>query len=815
MSIKKSLQSSMIMVASLAIIIFAVLAIILTYNNYNKITQESIKATAKNYQEGFEAQLNTQIIEAEAIATDNDIISLLLKEYNDASVDLLSDTVSGDTIHAKLQQFSSSFGNHVIYSVYDMNGILVYSSDETLVGTFSHYVEDMSKTLTNTQVNPTIPLNGLENRIHIMTPVSVKDKYVVGVIIASVDTEYFGSFISEDSDTYLFDNANNSLMGIEFTNTSIKREAIEKLVQYNNDSDELYGTLSTGHLFSKESYGYSIMPDYQWIYLVKQNDSIYQSLLHSIPIIIISVIIILLIIVIIFSSSLAKKYSTPILDLKGKMLQASQGDLTVHCDIDSKDEFGELATHFNDMMTIISNNYDELNETKEQLEKNQHELQLNYEQIEKLAYTDTLTGLSNRLAFMSHAYNVFHSTSKFCKHAILFLDLDNFKNVNDTLGHDYGDLLLKQVALKLGEFMSNDDFLARTGGDEFLVLRNKADSTIELEKFASELISIAEHPFDLNGEVAHISMSVGVAIFPENGLTANELVKNADIAMYSAKNSGKNAYCFFDSSMEDEINYKNEIEEVLRTAIEKNEVYLMYQPQCDMKTGRITGCEALMRLQNNYLGQVSPAKFIPIAEETGIIHELGSWALKTACTFNKQLLDAGLGPLTMSVNASMEQLNDPHFISIVKNALEVTGLDAKYLEIEVTESMLMENFKRNVSLIQDLRNMGIRIALDDFGTGYSSFNYLTKIPIDTLKMDKSFIDNIGTDSKDCYVAETIIQLAHKLHISVVAEGVETTKQQQILNENSCDILQGYLFSKPLMDSNYHELVEEVNSVSTN
>lgn len=810
---KKSLQSSMIMVVGLAILIFAVLTVILTYNNYNKITEESIKATAKNYQEGFEAQLNTQIIEAEAIATDNDILSLLLKKYNDSSVDLLSDTASADTIHAKLEQYASSFGNHVIYSVYDMNGMLVYSSDESLIGTFSHYVEDMSKTLTETQVNPTIELNGLSNGIHIMVPVSVKDKYVVGVIIASVKAEYFGTFISEDTDTYLLDNANNSLMGIDLSNDSIQKAAEECLAQYKGKPDELYGTISTGYFFSKNVYGYSIMPEYHWIYLVEQDDSIYQSLLHAIPGIIIAVIIILLIIVIISSSSLAKKYSTPILDLKEKMLQASQGDLAVHCDFNSKDEFGELATHFNDMMTIISNNYEELSKAKEQLEKNQQELQLNYAQIEELAYTDALTGLSNRLAFMSHAYNVFHSTNKFTKHAILFLDLDNFKNVNDTLGHDYGDLLLKQVALKLSDFMSGDDFLARTGGDEFLVLKNKVDSAQELESFASNLISIAEHPFDLNGETAYISLSVGVAVFPEDGLTANELVKNADIAMYSAKNAGKNAFRFFDSSMEDALNYKNEIEEALRTSIEKKEVYLMYQPQCDMQTGRITGCEALMRLSNSYLGQVSPAEFIPIAEESGIIHELGSWALKTACSFNKQLLDAGLGPLTMSVNASMEQLKDPDFADIVMNTLNETGLEAKYLEIEVTESMLMQDFERNVSLIQNLRNKGIRIALDDFGTGYSSFNYLTKIPIDTLKMDKSFVDNIGTDSKDCYVAETIIQLAHKLHISVVAEGVETTKQQQILKDNDCDILQGYLFSKPLMDSDYQELVDGVNSAA--
>ena len=280
--------------------------------------------------------------------------------------------------------------------------------------------------------------------------------------------------------------------------------------------------------------------------------------------------------------------------------------------------------------------------------------------------------------------------------------------------------------------------------------------------------------------------------------------------MYSAKTSGKNAFRFFQSSMEDEVHRKNTIEEGLHGAIERKDVYLMYQPKFSMKTGHIIGCEALMRLNNSYLGNVSPAEFIPIAEETGMIHELGTWALQTACALNKQLIDRGLGPITMSVNASIEQLRAPGFLDTVKDVLFETGLAPEYLELEVTESILMQDYAKNIAVINQLRNMGIRIALDDFGTGYSSFNYLTRMPIDTLKMDKSFIDNISTNSKDCYVAETIIQLAHKLHVEVVAEGVETTDQLSILKANNCDIIQGYIFSRPLMTRNYSELVENIN-----
>lgn len=806
MSIKKSLQSSLVVSASVPIVIFAILSVLIAFHNYLNVSKDAIMATAVNYQEGFEAQLNTQIVEVEAIASNSEISNLLSQKFYNPEVDLRADITSCTEMHAFFEQTSNSFGNHVIYSVFDTEGYVIYSSDDALIGDYSHYIEDMAVTLTATQVNSTITLNGVSNAIHIMTPVAFKKQPCIGVLVASVDADYFGSFISSETNTYLLDHASNSLLGIEFQKDQVKKEAVTCLRQY-EDSAELCGTIFIQKGLSFEFYGYSIMPEYHWIYLVQQDTVMLQSQVGFLPVLMAAVIIVFLFITILTSSRLAKKYCNPIFLLKEKMLQASQGDLTVLCEIESHDEFGELSAHFNNMMQIISNNYIELNETKEQLEKSQEELTENYTQIEKLAYTDTLTGLANRVSFMTQAHDIFHKSGSFDHRAIFFIDLDNFKNVNDTLGHDYGDLLLQQIADKLNSYMSKDDILARTGGDEFLVLRNQWHSTDELDRFAADLITIVNHPFDLDGEVVHVSMSVGVAVFPQNGLTVNELIKNADIAMYSAKSAGKSGYCFFNSSMEDDVNHKNDIEDVLRNAIQNREVYLVYQPQCDIKTGRITGCEALMRIRNGYLGQLSPLEFIPIAEETGIIHELGAWALEHACGFNKQLQDAGYEPVTMSVNVSIVQFRDPEFIPRLKAILEKTKLSPEYLEIEVTESILMQSLEHNIMILQELRDMGIRIALDDFGTGYSSFNYLTQMPITTLKMDKSFIDNISTNSKDCYIAETIISLAHKLGISVVAEGVETSDQLQILKENSCDILQGYLFSRPVPDEHYRSLLE--------
>lgn len=811
MSIKKSLQSSMVLAAGIPIIIFAILTILISIQNSRTIAKEAIRATAENYQNGFEAQLNTQIIEIEGLANDNDIQNALLQKYNDPEFDLTKDVASSSLICEALKQTSNSFASHVIYSVFDTEGVLIYSSSPELIGSYSHYVEDMSATLEQTQVNSTVTLNNMSNAIHIMTPIMIQDNRCDGVMVASIAPEYFGRFISSETNTYLLDNASNGLLNVAFPDETIRRKAVYQLIHYDGNPENRSGTVELQDGFSYIIYGYSIMPKYHWIYLVEQDMQIYQTLIRAILILFIIVAIVLLLVTTIVSSRLAKNYCNPILDLKDKMLQASQGNLDVRSETKSQDEFGDLSTHFNDMMQIISVNYKDLKDARLQLENSQAELKTNYDQIEQLAYTDTLTGLANRVSFMTQAHDIFHQSGGFIRRAILFIDLDNFKNVNDTLGHDYGDLLLQQIAIQLSSHIADGDLLARTGGDEFLILRKQVATTEELDRFAAELISIADHPFDLNGENVHVSMSVGVAIFPQNGLTITELIKNADIAMYSAKAAGKSGYQFFNSSMEDELNHRNEIEEVLHSAIQNREIYLVYQPQCDMKTGRITGCEALMRLRNGYLGQIPPTEFIPIAEESGIINQLGAWALEHACDFNKQLIDAGYGPITMSVNVSIQQLKNPNFIPELKAILERTGLEPQYLEIEVTESVLMQSLDYEVSLLQKMRDMGIRIALDDFGTGYSSFNYLTKIPITTLKMDKSFVDNISTNSKDCFVAETIISLAHKLNIAVVAEGVETSDQLRILQENSCDILQGYLFSKPIPDEYYRNLLEINNS----
>ena len=392
------------------------------------------------------------------------------------------------------------------------------------------------------------------------------------------------------------------------------------------------------------------------------------------------------------------------------------------------------------------------------------------------------------------------------KHAVIFIDLDDFKNVNDTLGHDYGDGLLVSLSEELKSRIRQDDILARTGGDEFLLFVNGYKDISEVENIAKSLVAITEKPFEVKDQTLHNSLSLGIATYPEHGDTLNELIKNADIAMYSAKNAGKSDYRFFDSSMAAMVSRKNLMIDILEHAIEKREIRMVYQPQLDVISGKIAGCEALMRLTSERVGDVSPAEFIPIAEECGMINRLGDYALLEACTFNNRLINEGFSPIMISVNVSTTQLVGNHILDVIDTVKNDTGMPLEYLELEFKESILIKNYEHNYALIQEIKKKGVKIALDDFGSGYSSLNYLTQFPIDTLKLDKSYIDKITASESEKFIADTIISLAHRMNIRVVAEGVEEVAQFNILQQQMCDVLQGYYFSKPISENDMIELL---------
>ena len=803
MSIQKSLRLSLVLMACLPLIFLTIFTYNLSYKKYMDLATQSTVELAKNYGMGFQSQLNSQIAEVEGLANGTNIQNLVLENYN--GVTLGNDSPYYTNVTDLFATASDYAGNNVNYYLYDVNGYYITSSDNTNTDDWQEHMAIPVEDITETKILQCSPLDEIES-IDVVSPIIIKSQ-IVGLIRANITSRYFGSFIPEDGSAFIMTNDGGYL----FTSTGLtgQRELETQAFNCLNGADNAkdYGHLKASSF--KNIYGFCKLSDSNWLYLIKQQGTQYQQILATLPITMSITLIIILMIAIWVSRNLSAKYTEPIFTLRDNMTDASSGNLDVKCDVASDDEFGDLSRMFNSMMDIISNNYKELSASKAALEVSEQELKKNYAHIEQLAYHDGLTGLYNRVAFMKYAYKIFHDASVGAsKHAIFFIDLDNFKNINDTLGHDYGDLLLKDVSDRMLSCIASDDILARNGGDEFLILKNRFDTVDDLENFASQLVNVVHHPFILNDETAVVSMSVGIAVFPNNGLTVSELIKNADIAMYNAKNSGKNSYRFFDSYMEDDVNRKNDLADILSHVIDKNEIYLQYQPQVNVESGQVTGYEALMRIESELVGFISPAEFIPIAEETGIINILGEWALIEACNFNQVLIKSGFGPLRVSVNVSTTQLKDDHLIDIIKSIPEKTGMDLKHLEIEITESVLMNSFEHNLKLINQMKELGCSIALDDFGTGYSSFNYLTQIPIDTLKIDKSFIDGICSNEKDRCIADSIIDLAHKMDISVVAEGVEDNEQLQILQNQFCDTLQGYLFSKPLNSTDFIELLSK-------
>lgn len=804
MSIKKSLRLSFILMTSLPLILLTALSYLMSYYKYVDLSKASAAELASTYANGFESQLNVQIAELKGLSLTSNIQSILIESYNNG-IALGKDSAYYEPAVELLNTSSQYMDGNVNFYLYDIDGYFIASSNDMPSGDWTEYmdtsVSDIKKpTIIN---SPNISENG--NSIGLVTPVKVHD-ITVGLIRSDISASFFGSFIPENDDALVMTSDGECLFS---TTGHIDNKKLENEVMSLFKSDSKNGYLHTTADSVENIYGYQKLSTMDWIYIIRQPGTQYKKVLSAYPFMLIVVLTVILVIAFMLSTSLTHKYTAPVYSLKKNMKEAAEGNLDVRCEIDSDDEFGQLSDSFNSMMSIISNNYEELNEAKNILEANEIELKKNYHHIEQLAYHDGLTGLYNRVAFMKYAYDIFHEDeNQFKMHSIFFIDLDNFKNVNDTLGHDYGDMLLKQVATHLTKCISDEDILARTGGDEFLILKKTVENNEDLEFFAKRLIDIVKEPFYLDNETSHVSMSVGIATFPTNGLSITELIKNADIAMYNAKTSGKNGYCFFNSYMEDDVNKRNELAEVLTTVIEKGEVYLQYQPQVNVSTGRITGYEALMRIESDLLGFIPPTEFIPIAEDTGMINELGDWALYEACSFNQKLIESGFKDMRVSVNISTAQLKDNKLISTISSIPEKTGMSLDHLEIEITESVLMDSFEHNLTLINDMKRLGATIALDDFGTGYSSFNYLTQIPIDTLKIDKSFIQGICNNQKDRYIADSIISLAHKMNITVVAEGVEDVEQLTILQNQFCDTLQGYLFSKPLNANDFIELATE-------
>ncbi|MDQ7049888.1 MAG: EAL domain-containing protein [Enterobacterales bacterium] len=462
------------------------------------------------------------------------------------------------------------------------------------------------------------------------------------------------------------------------------------------------------------------------------------------------------------------------------------------------------------MLETIEENQLERDAANEALHLNRRRLERAVKDLQYLANYDSLTQLPNRALCMDRIKYALKSAARTKSLvAVLFLDLDHFKDVNDSLGHAVGDQLLKATSQRLQEKIRSEDTLARLGGDEFVIILNHiaesdSDKVIDI---VEKIVTSFELPFKLSSYEVNTTVSIGVCVYPTDGGDVDSLMKAADAAMYKAKEVGRNTYEFYQADLSQLANRRHQVVNELRGAIKNHELYLVFQPQLNLATNRIIGSEVLLRWENPILGKVSPVEFIPIAESSGLIKEIGDWVLENACMVLSSCLQEQL-KIRLAVNLSAMQFKQADLASQIANMLKDYNIPPQCLEVEITESMLMRDVNKAIEVLEKIKAMQIRIAIDDFGTGYSSLSYLRRFPLDALKIDQSFVDDLVVDNDDTAITMAIISMAKSLRLEVVAEGVETWQQFSFLQQNHCDDIQGYHFSKPLKEDEFKTFVRE-------
>lgn len=472
-----------------------------------------------------------------------------------------------------------------------------------------------------------------------------------------------------------------------------------------------------------------------------------------------------------------KLITTPLKSLATAARQMAEGNFEAHLPKTGHDEVGQLIRSFRGMREEVKSYQDRLH---------------------ALAHHDALTGLPNRMMFLDrleHAMAHVHRANK--PLGLLFLDVDNFKAINDTLGHSAGDVLIVSVAERLTAIMREGDTIARLGGDEFMMIVETMEHVDEAGAAAQRIVNAFYSPIQAGEHEIPVTVSIGITTYPQDARGISSLVQNADIAMYRAKAAGGGTYCFFS---DDEIAHDQtglEMRSKLFYALEKNQYFLEYQPRIDLSTGKPNCLEALIRWRPPGMDPLSPMEFIPLLEQTGLIVDVGEWVIRQSCRFVRAQLDAGREVINVSANLSARQFRDPHLLTKIENALSEYAVPAYHLELELTEGLVMENTQTALKVLDALHAMGVRLSIDDFGTGYSSLSYLKRFPVDFLKIDRSFIADLPDDKDDAAIVKAIIALARNLGVATVAEGVETEQQARILELEGCDVVQGFLYSRPI------------------
>ena len=634
----------------------------------------------------------------------------------------------------------------------------------------------------------------LANNVMVATTLG-DDKTVKRVLTSMVLNEGFGAAV--------FDNTGRILAVRDEGNTEFYISEAE----YKNNKDSIWGQERLyvwAPIIQKDG-------EYSGVVYLKISTENFRAKIRTFAFMSIIIAAVLVFLVYLISLRMQRMISGPIVELDQISRKVSgSGNYAIKIPYYGEDEIGSLARSLNHMLETIELKQNERDSANEALKLNKKRLERAVKDLQYLANYDSLTQLPNRALCMDRIkYALKRASRTNTIVSLLFLDLDHFKDVNDSLGHAGGDQLLKATSQRLLEKIREEDTLARLGGDEFVIILNEIHDTENVISIVEKIVSSFETPFRLSNYEVNTTVSVGVCMYPTDGQDVDSLMKAADAAMYKAKEVGRNTYEFYEAELNQLAIRRHQLANELRHAIKNDELSLVFQPQLNLSKNKVVGAEVLLRWYHPVLGNISPAEFIPVAENTGLIKEIGNWVLDSACHKIAQCQSKGI-EIRLAVNLSALQFRQVDLAEQIANTLQKYAVPARLLEVEIVESMLMRDVNQAIDILERLKEMQIRIAIDDFGTGYSSLSYLRRFPLDALKVDRSFIDELVVDADDTAITLAIISMAKSLRLDVVAEGVETLQQLEFLAQNNCDDIQGYHFSRPLSYENFIEFLKQHN-----
>lgn len=803
MTFRKSLLTTLILVGIIPMLFIGLISTSLTVKSLQKKGIDTLLSTAQANGSAFEGYWDSQIREAKLLSSDKRISTCLLKALDGTITD-----EEFNECNLALSGWVALSGSYLYAYLLDEDGYIISSSDVSMIGTYFGKID------THPQAVQVLEDNGATiMRISHMAGSEAKN----GILILESRLNFYDIVlnnisIGSSSASYIFSKDGHIICGSERHLIMDEYEEIpinQMVADFNEGKIEKSGTDKFTYDSKNFFMSYYIIEQMDWIFITTQMASDINQPMNYIWIAIVIIFIAALIAIIVICGILVNKFMSPINVLLEVFHKATMEKRYIACEIPGNNEFTALASGYNAMIRKLNENHEKLDELYQEIASQEEELRQNYlllgeehQKIEQLALSDFVTGLDNRQSFEQKLRIML---DEYPSLGFISLDLDGFKAINDIYGHLFGDSCLIETAARLSTMDIELDVLARFGADEFYAV--KVGTKEEVARAVEEMVKIIDKPFIIDDTYIHLTACAGVSVYPDDGIDLVDVMRNTDLALTQAKSKGRNQVVFFESDMQKNLERRQDVLRVVQNAVENNEIFAVYQPEISVKDGKIYGFETLMRMISRELGFLSPTEFIPITESSGDIIALGRWIMIKACLFAKRLIDEGNQFNVISVNVSLVQLNEPDFASAVLEILEATELPPNYLQIEITESVLMADSDKNVDKLNELRIHGITIALDDFGTGYSAMSYLFELPIDVLKIDKSFIDDISTDSNKQTVCRSIIDMAHALKMKVVAEGIELDEQRIMLEEMGCDMIQGYLYSRPVNENDAVKLFE--------